>query len=95
MGIFAQLSLLAMVGVLAMVPPAQGRMLVIPLLPVSQETSAAWTVAAQARLIGAGPLPGALIVDGPRHALLPAALRHGALLINTNFVGCAGTNGTN
>lgn len=65
----------------ALAPPREGKMLVVPLIPRSAGSTVNWVVGNDGRL--AGHLFGgmAIVVVGKRERLLPAALRHGALLI--------------
>lgn len=72
---------------LALAPPAAGAMLLVPLGPDAQGVVAA-AVGAGARLIGAGPLPGSIVVDAERAALLPVMLRSGALVTAASPAAC-------
>lgn len=87
--IVLQCLLLLAAGTLAFVPPARGQMLILPLYPGDDAATAIWAVDASARLIAPGPYPGAWYVDGARSTLAGAALRRGALLVNTRFAGCS------
>ncbi len=87
-----QAVLLALAGGLAFLPPAQGRILIVPLGTADASRVAAWASAGGAKPVDSGPFAGSLIVEGARAALLPGALRHGALLLNTNLPGCSGSS---
>ena len=66
--IVAQLALAMLVLlVVAFTPPAQGRMLLVPL--DGQPVSRSAVVGLQATPLAAGPLPGSLLVDGNRELL--------------------------
>ena len=68
---------------LAMLPPAQGTMLVVP---VTGSATAAF--AGGGRLIGDGLVPGTLIVTGDRATLVPHLLRNGAVAIAASARSC-------
>lgn len=61
-------------------PPANGVMM---LVPVTASTGSALNMAMDhdARFLGAGPIPGSLIVEGRRDALWPAMLASGTMLL--------------
>ncbi|MFC3711073.1 hypothetical protein ACFOMD_00730 [Sphingoaurantiacus capsulatus] len=83
-GILAlQLAVTAGAVALAMLPPANGPMLVVP---VTGSATAAFS--GGGRLIGDGLLPGTLVVTGDRATLLPHLLRHGAVAIAASAVSC-------
>jgi hypothetical protein len=81
----AQAAAMLAVLALAAVPPASGPMLVVPL-----GGSATAALIGGARLVGQGPLPGSLVVDGERATLLPHLWRHGALALAAPSFGCGG-----
>jgi hypothetical protein len=83
-----QCGLVAAAGLLALVPPERGIMLVLPARPFDPAATIGWVVPAGGLLVAAGPYPGAFVVSGERAALLPEAARHGALLLNGRFTGC-------
>jgi hypothetical protein len=60
------LAMLALLAV-AFTPPAQGRMLLVPL--DGQPVNRAAVVGLRATPLAAGPLPGSLVVDGDRELL--------------------------
>jgi hypothetical protein len=77
----------ALVG-FALAPPAQGRMLLIPMLPDSGHHLAADVIARGARLEGVGPFAGSLVIDGTRDRVTPGLLGRGVLTLSTNLFDC-------
>lgn len=83
-GIIAvQLTVTAAALGLAALPPANGPMLVVP---VTGSATAAF--AGGGKLLGAGLMPGTLVVSGDRAVLLPHLLRHGAFAIAASARSC-------
>ncbi|TFI57634.1 hypothetical protein E2493_14005 [Sphingomonas parva] len=80
-------AVLAAAALIPVLPPGQGPMLVVPVLPGANP--AQWAVAHDARLVGLGPLPGSLIVDGKRDRMMMAALSNGFLLVSANSPACS------
>jgi hypothetical protein len=74
-------------AVLALAPPARGAMLLVPVASDAGGMVGA-AVHAGARLIGAGPLPGSVVVEAERAALLPLMIRRGALVTAANPAAC-------
>lgn len=72
---------------LALAPPQAGAMLLVPLAADGGAVVAA-AVGAGARLIGAGPLPGSIVVQAERTAILPTMLRAGALVTAASPAAC-------
>jgi hypothetical protein len=66
--------------VIAVAPPAEGELLLVPLAGQSADSVAAWATRAGARIVGRGPLPGSLAVEARTAALADAALRHATLI---------------
>lgn len=79
---------LALIPFTLLLPPAEGTMLIVPLVPAAADEAIVWASQAEARLIGRGFLPGSLIVDGSSPALWRRALEHGAVLTRAGFAGC-------
>ncbi|ATE66908.1 hypothetical protein [Rhizorhabdus dicambivorans] len=79
-------ALIAMAG-FAFAPPAQGRML---LVPIAGAGASALVVDGGARLIGAGPLPGSLVVMGERDRFVGPALLKGILVLSAPPSWCGG-----
>lgn len=84
-----QCALVGAAATVTLVPPAEGTMLVLPLLPVSPGRTLEWVGPTGARWVAPGPYSGSLIVYGTRSALTAAALTHGALLLNSRFAACS------
>lgn len=79
-----QLALFAgLIGTIALAPPADGPMLLVPLLPGSSASVAALNLAlgGGATLLAAGPFPGSLIVRGDRARILAPLLAGGTLVL--------------
>lgn len=67
-------------GVLAVRPPEQGRMLLVPLLSSDIGLPVRIAVAQGAALVAAGPFPGSILVEGD-YARLHESFRSNAVLI--------------
>lgn len=80
---------LAAIFLLALMPPAQGNILIVSLAGQGRGAIAHWAIDHDARLVGAGPLPNSLVVAGTRGLLVQAAIDHGALLLSGAWTGCA------
>lgn len=83
-----RLGLLVHCGLLALVPmillvPTQGTMLIVPVMPATQEASLVWATRAGARMLGPGPFPGSVLVDATAGQIWLAALSNGALLVRS------------
>ncbi len=74
---------IGMVGLLlagmAVMPPAKGDILLLPIRPMAAQGLAREAVAAGAMLVGRGPVAGALIVRGERSRLAQALMPQGIL----------------
>lgn len=68
-------------GAALMAPPANGNMLVLPVLNDSTGRTAGWAVAAGGKILGTGRIPGSIVVTGERRRLFAAALRNGAVIL--------------
>jgi hypothetical protein len=75
-------------GAIALAPPAKGEMLLIPLAGQSADSAAVWATNAGARIVGRGPIPGSLAVEGSTGDLLALALRHATLIVAAPPAGC-------
>lgn len=85
----AQLVLTACaIPALALAPPVEGRILLLPLTPGSADRLAARAIATGARLVSVGPTAGSLIVAGPRARLVPAMLAAGVLPLAADALAC-------
>lgn len=80
--------LVAIASVLAVMPPDNGTMLVVPLLPVDAATTLGWVLPTRAALIAPGPYAGSFVVSGSRAALLKPAFLHATFLLTARFSGC-------
>jgi len=65
---------------IAFAPPAEGALLLVPLAGQSADSLAVWATHAGVRIVGRGPLPGSLAVEGRTVALVGVALRHATLI---------------
>lgn len=70
------------------VPPASGRMLLVPLTQEAVAALAPVAVAHGARLVAKGPWAGSLLVEGERDDLAPALLHHGIVALSAQMGGC-------
>ncbi|PZU11947.1 MAG: hypothetical protein DI605_00185 [Sphingomonas sp.] len=77
-----------MVGGLVAAPPANGRMMLVPLSESAAQGMAAAAIDKGASLIGQGPLPGSIVVDGNRDALFRTLLNRGVALLAAPVTGC-------
>lgn len=85
------IQLLAIVGAMALMaaaPPAAGRMMLVPLSADAARGMVALAIERGARLVGPGPLPGSLVVDGRRADLLSGLVHHGVALVAAPVAGC-------
>lgn len=73
---------------IALSPPAEGQMLLVPLAGQSIDSTAVWATGTGARIVGRGPLPGSLAVEGSLAALTILALRHVTLIVAAPPAAC-------
>lgn len=84
----AQFALVAALLIAIMLaPPARGALWLIPLTPMAAHRIVAM-IGPETPLIGTGPLPGSLIVQGDRAALSNHLAWRGVLLIAAPPAGC-------
>lgn len=76
------------IAVLAAAPSASGRYLLVPISAAAGRGMAAVAIAHGAALVGQGPLPGSLVVDGDRAGLGGALFRRGVAVINAPVTDC-------
>jgi len=77
----AQLVLVAMaLACAAFWPPAEGRMLLVPVFPGAAQHMLAGAVEGGAQLLGSGPIPGSFVITG-NHLAVTAAMGGKAVLI--------------
>lgn len=93
-GMILQCALVGATAALMLTPPAEGMILVAPLLPVSSAPPLDWVLPTGARLVAPGPYTGSVIVYGARSALIASAITHGTLLLNSGFSGCGSSTRT-
>jgi hypothetical protein len=82
------LAIAGAVGAMAAAPPAHGRMMLVPLSAQAARGMVAMAVDGGAALIGPGPLPGSLVIEGQRAALFQALIKHGVALVAAPATGC-------
>ncbi|WBO23417.1 hypothetical protein [Sphingomonas abietis] len=75
-------------GWLLLAPPAQGQMTLVPLTASAALTLPATVLHGDIRLIGTGPLPGSLLVEGRRADFSGYLLHHATLVLATPPGGC-------
>lgn len=73
---------------IALAPPAQGTMLLVPVAGQSESRIVALALASGATLVQRGSLPSSVIVYGKRGALLGPLARAGVLTLSAGAVGC-------
>ncbi len=78
------------IGALLLAPPAAGTMLIIPVAGSGVGALNA-AIGAGARLVGEGTVPGSLIVEGRRDAMMAAVLRAGGLIVAARPALCGQT----
>jgi hypothetical protein len=78
----------AAVPFLALVPPAQGKMMIVSLSGQSAGEIAAWASREGLAIIGQGPLAGSLVVRTEGGTLADKALRHGGIVVAAPATGC-------
>jgi hypothetical protein len=89
-GIFAvQLTMIvAALAVMALMPPRNGSILLVPLWPGAMQGMAAQAIQRGALLIDRGPFPNSLIVSGNRSQIAQGMLARGVLVIAAPGGGC-------
>lgn len=81
---------IALVGMIGIVfaPPAQGRILLVPLTAYAKARLPIAALGPQALLLGSGPFPGSLVVIENRRNLAWSMLRLGILPVAASPAGC-------
>jgi hypothetical protein len=82
------LAMIGIVGALVAAPPASGRIMLVPLTAGAAHGMVSMAIDRGASLVGRGPIPGSIVVDGDRALLLRALLRHGVALLAAPVSGC-------
>lgn len=83
-GVAVTLALLATI----LAPPEEGPMMVIPLDGGRIGQTIVWASGNGTALIGAGPLPGSILVNGKRDQVTQAAWHHNSLVIKAPAIFC-------
>lgn len=78
----------AALAAIAFAPPAEGQLLLVPLAGQDADAVAVWATLGGARIVGRGPLPGSLVVQGRTAPLSGAALRHATLMLAAPPAAC-------
>jgi len=78
----------AALATVALAPPAEGELLLVPLAGQSVDSLMVWATRAGARIIGRGPLPGSLAVEARTGTLTGVALRHATLVVAAPPAAC-------
>ncbi|CAN5477491.1 hypothetical protein BH09PSE4_BH09PSE4_15130 [soil metagenome] len=92
-GVVAQIALIgAVLGFVALAPPATGRFMLIPITESGARRVAKLAIEQDARLVSAGPFGRSLIVEGTRSRLFVTMLRAGILPI-AGFTSACGEPG--
>jgi hypothetical protein len=81
----------AAVPFLALVPPAQGKMMIVSLSGQSAGEIAAWASREELAIIGQGSIAGSLVVRTEGGTLADKALRHGGIVVAAPATGCGAT----
>lgn len=79
---------IAVLASISLYPPAQGRILMIPLLDRDANATARVALLAEARLLGRGPLPGSMVVIGDRAQIAAGLHAWDMLLVAAPPAGC-------
>jgi len=82
------LGVLGVFALVALAPPAQGTMLLVPISGQSESRIVAIALAQGATLVARGPLPSSVIVYGKRASLLGPLSRAGVLTLSGGAAGC-------
>lgn len=78
----------------ALAPPAEGNMLLVPVAPQSEGRIVALALTQGASVIQRGPFPSSVIVNGRRDSLLGPLARAGVLTLAGGAVGCRPPDGS-
>ena len=75
--------------VVALAPPASGRILLVPLARTDASHVAARALSGGALLLGSGPLAGSLVVVGDRSAIAASVAGGHVLMLAAPLAGCS------
>ncbi|QJU60391.1 hypothetical protein HL653_01625 [Sphingomonas sp. AP4-R1] len=82
------MAIVGAVGLMVAAPPANGRIMLVPLSADAAHGLVAMAIDRGATLVGPGPLPGSFVVDGRRADLVRGLVRHGIALLAAPAAGC-------
>jgi hypothetical protein len=82
------LGALGIFALIALAPPAQGTMLLVPIAGQSESRVVTLALAQGATLVQRGPLPSSVIVYGKRGSLFGPLTRAGVITLSGGAVGC-------
>ena len=85
-----QVAIMLAAGAAALMPPAQGAVLIWSPAGETAGRIGAWALDGGNRLIAAGPLPGSLVVWGDGARIGALARAHGALAMRAPLSSCGG-----
>ncbi len=87
--LFVQVALVVVtLGAMALAPPREGPMLVIPLGNTAIGETMGWALPEGVAFLGQGPLPGSILVYAKRERLAAGAWKHTSLLIKAPETFC-------
>lgn len=86
-GVQCLFAVAAVAGLIA-VPPASGRMLLVPMDAGGRDGLVRLAVGAGARLVDRGPFSGSMVVSGDRGTLMAALLPRHILVLRAGVGGC-------
>lgn len=84
-------AVVASLAAIALYPPANGRMLLVPVWPGAEHGLAARAIRAGAQLVDRGPLAGTLVISGDRAAIWAAMASSGVVALAAPTGGCGRT----
>jgi hypothetical protein len=88
--VYAQLVLAcAAIFIVSFVPPAHGAILILSLKGERPGEIVRWAITHDARLVGPGPWPHSLVVEGSRATLVEASFGQAGLLMAGGATGCS------
>jgi hypothetical protein len=81
-------TVIASLAAIAVYPPSNGEMMLVPLWPGAERGLEARAIAAGGLLVDRGSLPHSLVISGTRAAIAPAMLASGVLILAAPASGC-------
>lgn len=79
------------IAIMCLYPPAEGRILLVPVTDRDVNATARLALSSGAALLGAGPLPGSLVVVGSRARLAGKTRPWHVLMLAAPPAGCSGS----